>query len=42
VLRCPGIGLTVVGSRSQAAPPPIFTGATLGPVVLELLGKLSA
>ncbi len=42
VLHCPDSGLTVVSSRSQAAPPPTFTGATLGAVVLELLDELSA
>lgn len=42
VLRCPGIGLTVVSSRSQAAPPPTFTGAELGAVVLDLVAALAA
>lgn len=42
VLHCREIGLTVVASRSQAAPPPTFTGATLGAVVLELVADLAA
>jgi D-alanyl-D-alanine carboxypeptidase len=42
VLRCPGIGLTVVASRSQATPPASFTGATLGAVVLDLFAALDA
>lgn len=42
VLRCPEIGLTVVASRSQASPPPTFTGARLGAVVLDLVAALAA
>ena len=41
VLRCPDIGLSVVSSRSQATPPPTFSGATLGAVVLEVLAELA-
>ena len=42
VFRCPDLGLTLVASFSQAAPPPSFTGATLGAVVLDLFAALDA
>jgi D-alanyl-D-alanine carboxypeptidase len=40
VLRCPEARLTVVVSRSQASPPPTYSGAQLGGVVLDLLAAL--
>jgi hypothetical protein len=42
VLRCPEARLTVVVSRSQASPPPTYSGAQIGGVVLELLAALEA
>ena len=42
VFRCPDLGLTLVASFSQATPPPSFTGATLGAVVLDLFAALDA
>ena len=40
VLRCPELGLTLVASRSQATPPPTYTGEQFGSVLYDAMVAL--